>query len=150
MKDPAVLKEEIAALFASQYLAVLATDGPGHRPYTSLLAFAAADDLSRLLFATPRDTRKFANMADNAGVSLLVDSRINSLSDFRDAVAVTATGTATEATGPDRDRLLPVFLGKHPHLKQFVADPDSALMVVAVDSYVMVSRFQDVETLNMR
>jgi hypothetical protein len=47
------------------------------QPYASLMAFAATDDLKRLLFATERNTRKYANLVSNPRAALLVDNRSN-------------------------------------------------------------------------
>ena len=96
-------------LFSDQPLAVLATDAGG-RPYTSLVAFAAASDLTRLLFATTRATRKFANILENPRVSLLIDNRANEVSDFRNAVAVTVLGTAAEVSGDEKAPLAALYL----------------------------------------
>ncbi len=52
--------EDIRTLFHNQKLAVLSTSLSGH-PYTTLVGFAATEDLRRIIFATTRATRKFAN-----------------------------------------------------------------------------------------
>jgi hypothetical protein len=61
MQDIQQLKETIKRILDSQKLAVLATQRDG-RPYGSLVAFAATDDMKNLLFATTRATRKYANL----------------------------------------------------------------------------------------
>ncbi|MFP4307837.1 MAG: pyridoxamine 5'-phosphate oxidase family protein [Desulfococcaceae bacterium] len=147
-RDRGYWESTLRALFAGQRLAVLATDD-GDSPYTSLVAFFAADDLGRLLFATARSTRKYTNIAGNSNVSLLVDNRANAPADFRDAIAVTALGRAAEVSERERERLLPGYLAKHPHLAEFVGAPSCALMRVSVLRYLIVSRFQDVTELRM-
>ena len=147
-RDRGYRESILRELFAGQKLAVLATDD-GDSPYTSLVAFAAADDLGRLLFATARSTRKYANIVRNPKVSLLVDNRENDPADFREAVAVTVLGRAAEVSEIERERLLPGYLAKHPDLAEFVAAPSCALMAAAVTSYLIASRFQDVTELRM-
>lgn len=144
-KTAAVLRE----LFASQRLAVLSTQHGG-RPYGSLVAFDADDDLRRLVFATTRTTRKFANLVADPHVALVIDSRDNREDDFHEAVAVTATGRSREALGSERDQLAARYLGKHPALRGFVESPTCAVVVVAVDTYYLVSRFQNVVELHIR
>lgn len=136
-------RDQLKELFASQQLAVLATDAGG-RPYTSLVAFAATDDQTRLIFATTRATRKFSNLRENPHVSLLIDSRSNQVADFRNAVAVTALGTVSEAFDAERERLLAIYLARHPHLASFAKAPSCALLQVSVRQYYLVSRFQNV------
>lgn len=78
-----------------QPLAVLATASES-APHASLAAIAVAPDLSRLYFATPRATRKAANLAGNPQVALLLDNRGNRLTNFTRAAAATITGNAGE------------------------------------------------------
>jgi len=146
-------REEIEAvlreLFAAQRLAVLSTQQDG-RPYGSLVGFDAADDLRSVVFATTRATRKFANLMADPWVALVIDSRDNRESDFHAAVAVTATGASREALGAERDAAAAHYLRKHPALKSFVDSPTCAMVVVDVDTYYLVRRFQDVVELHMR
>jgi len=149
MDDRPQIERQVRDLFAKQRLAVLSTQREG-RPYGSLVAFDASPDLRRLTFATTRTTRKFANLAQDPWVALLIDSRSNRESDFHEAVAVTATGRGREAAGEEHVVLAGHYLAKHPALKDFVASPTCALVVVEVETYFMVSRFQHVVELHMR
>lgn len=148
MSESAAFMEQLTFLFQSQPLAVLATSN-NNAPYTSLVAFAATEDLTRLLVATMRTSRKYANLDINPHVSLLIDNRSNRVEDFRDAIAVTTVGTATEATDTEKEEFLPLYLARHPLLKTFVLDPSCALLVVRVQTYYLVSHFQSVVQLSM-
>src|SRR4030042_4347027 len=101
MEDLSDLRELLRGLFASQQLAVLATQNGG-QPYGNLVAFAECDDLKHLIFVTSRNTRKYTNVTQDERVALLIDSRANQMSDFNKARAVTAIGTAKETTGNER------------------------------------------------
>jgi len=140
--------ERVRSLLESQPLAVLSSSAQGH-PYTNLVAFAATEDLRRVVFATMRATRKYQNMHEDPRVSLLIDDRSNRVSDIRDALAVTAQGRTVEAVGADREALERLFLRKHPHLEGFVRSPGCALMAVTVSTYYVVSRFQNVYELHL-
>lgn len=76
MTDDAAMRRRLRALFDSQRYAVLATDDCG-QPFTSLMAFAATDDLRHLVILSDRNTRKFANLAANRRVALLVQQPVN-------------------------------------------------------------------------
>ncbi|MDT8273162.1 MAG: pyridoxamine 5'-phosphate oxidase family protein [Desulfomonilia bacterium] len=147
--DPDELSEQLRTLFHSQPLAVLSTHERG-QPYCNLIAFASTDDLKYLVFATTRATRKYSNIEEDSRVSLLIDNRSNKLTDFHEATAVTATGRAGEILDEEKDSFLSLYLGKHPHLEDFVMSPSCALVRVAVDRYVIVSRFQHVMMLHMK
>jgi len=148
VEDSEKLRIRLKELFSSQRLAVLSTHSQG-QPYASLVSFVATDDLRYLLFATSRGTRKYANLAADARAALLIDSRSNRDSDLHQAIAVTATGTVDELQGPERDRLVDLYLAKHPSLDEFVNSPSNALLRLKVETYVMVSRFQNVMVLDL-
>ena len=137
------LGEMVRELFASQGLAVLATQG-GEGPHTSLVAFAATDSLRGIIFATERDTRKYANLVADPRVALLVDDRSHRATDLVEATAVTAAGRAHEAQGRERENLTELLVNKHPALKPFLAASGCALIAVAVEGYQVVTRFQSV------
>ena len=130
-------------LCAGQPLAVLATD-EGSRPYTSLVAVAMTPDLRQLYFATLRATRKWANLAGNHHVSLLIDNRSNQVTDFSRAAAATVIGSAEELSGAELETGLAIFLRCHPQLAEFTSSPDCALFRVQIASIYLVTRFQNV------
>lgn len=148
-KPPQKTKESLASLLDSQKLAVLSTYS-GSRPYVSLVAFAASDDLDRFFFVTARATRKFANILEHPQVALLVDDRSNNDSDFGEASAVTILGKARELTGEGREMQLKSYLRKHPCLEEFATLSTSALVQVQVETFVLVERFQEVTELQLR
>ena len=127
----------------AQSLAVLATHSRG-QPYASLVAVASAPDLTNLLFATTRATRKFANLSSDPRAALLVDSRSNKEIDFEAAAALTAVGAVREVEKRDKEPLLGLYIAKHPHLAEFVRAPTCAFLRIEVEAYYLVRRFQEV------
>jgi heme iron utilization protein len=141
------LRQQINDLLSGQTLGVLATSAKGH-PYTSLVGFVVTEQLDELLFATHRATRKFGYLQEDARVSLLIDTRSNQIADFREAVALSAIGTAREVPPGQRERLLQLFLSRHPYLAEFARSPGCALCLIKVQRYSLVQRFQDVLELD--
>ena len=142
-------RQLVQDLLRSQRFAVLSTDAETG-PYASLIAFWAADDLSQIVFATMRATRKFNYLVTHPRVALLFDNRSNRDVDIPQAVAVTATGTARELTEEGAlAAASDAYLAKHPHLATFVASPGCAFVGVAVDTYYVVTHFQSVVELHM-
>ena len=129
-------------------MGVLATH-TGRSPYCSLVAFAATEDLSDLLLATTRATRKYANLSADPRVSMLIDSRTNQDADFHEAIAATAMGETREVEEARRQEALEVYLTKHPHLEDFVTAPTCALLRLEVSTYIVVRRFQQVMELRI-
>jgi nitroimidazol reductase NimA-like FMN-containing flavoprotein (pyridoxamine 5'-phosphate oxidase superfamily) len=144
MQESSQLQRLLRELFASQKFAALATV-VGGKPHNCLVAFAATDDLRDLLFTTSRDTSKYRNIVAESRVAILVDSRLNQDSDFSNAIAVTAIGRAKEAKGKERDRLLGIYLAKHPQLADFANASKNALVKVEITDYE-ISTFHNVRT----
>jgi uncharacterized protein YhbP (UPF0306 family) len=147
MTELARVTQLLSDLFASQRLAVIATQDSG-QPYGNLVAFAESDDLKQLLFVTNRHTRKYTNLKADRRAAMLVDDRSNQLADFQTAVAVTATGIADEVLGSEKNSLSQIYLRKHPHLVDFVNGPDNALIRLRVVDYV-VAKFGEVTTVHV-
>jgi nitroimidazol reductase NimA-like FMN-containing flavoprotein (pyridoxamine 5'-phosphate oxidase superfamily) len=148
MEAPSELKSRLESLLRTQQLGVLSTQYKG-QPYASLVAFAATEDSKYLLFATTRSTRKYANIASDSRVAMLMDNRSNRAGDFHRAMAVTATGNAEEVGPNDKVNYLQIFLEKHPHLKDFVNAPSCALLRIKIETYYLVNRFQKVFELHI-
>jgi GAF domain-containing protein len=137
------LPDALRRLLARQPLAVLATQGQG-QPHASLLGFAASEDLSKLVFATPRATRKFENLTADGRAALLVDDRANRPDDIMVATAATAIGRVEEIGHAEREAATQVYLRRHPHLRSFLDSPDTAVLRMTVERYFVVRRFQEV------
>lgn len=143
MTTPDQLRQTIQAVLNSQIQAVLATQHQ-QQPHTSLMAFVATPDLRRIGLATVRATRKYANVLANPRVSLLIDNRCNAATDYRNAVAISAQGTAHAVEQAQHPELLELYLNRHPSLHDFVTAADCALLQLNVESYWVVSQFQSV------
>jgi nitroimidazol reductase NimA-like FMN-containing flavoprotein (pyridoxamine 5'-phosphate oxidase superfamily) len=148
MQDIYQLRETIKEILDSQKLSVLATLGEG-KPYGNLVAFAATADLKTILFATTRATRKYANLLAHADIAMVIDTRTNQTADFSDAVAVTVLGEVREVIADERKKFVSIYLDKHPYMKEFVESPTTALLSVMAKTYIMVSRFQNVQELHV-
>ena len=114
------------------------------------VAFDADPDLSGMIFATSRATRKFANLSHQARAAMLVDNSGNVKSDIYAAMAVTALGVTTELTGAAQDEAVARYILKHPHMAKFVQAPSTAILRLAVDVYYLVNRFQKVMEYHVR
>lgn len=148
MTTPEKLRQTVKILLDSQSQGVLATQHD-QQPYTSLMAFAVTPDLRWIVFATYRATQKHKNLLANPRVSLLIDNRTNKSTDYQDTIAISAHGTVSEVNGARHDELLQIYLRKNPELKYFVTSADCALLQLEVETYYIVSQFQNVVELQM-
>jgi hypothetical protein len=66
---------------------------------------------------------------------------------------LTETGLALrigrELTGPEREAASRRYLAKHPHLKEFATSPNCALVEVRIDTFHVVTRFQEVVEIHV-
>ncbi len=137
------VQKVLARLLAEARFAVLATQRGG-QPYANLIAFAAGEDLSTLVFVTPRATRKYENLRRDPRVAVLVADSRNSPADLAVAAAATGIGEARELEEGARDEALARLLARHPALAEFVRAPTCAAFAVRIRRYVLVRRFQEV------
>ena len=145
------LQREITKLLLSQKLAVLATQSSEGSAYASLIAFASTDDLQKIVFATPKATRKFANIKHNPNISLLIDDRSNNEKDLHDTHAITVLDVVDRIDDDaSQNELASLYLSKHPYLEDFLHSPSTAFIIILVRSYYLVSRFQEVMELHIR
>lgn len=135
-EDKEILKE----LLSSQQYAVLSTQKDG-KPYCSLIAFAFDENVSFIIFATLRNTRKYANMSSNPEISIIVDNRTNTARDLIDGTAITITGHAEELGFSEWDEYSKIYLLKLPHMKEFIETKNCALLRLAVKDYYISSNF---------
>jgi len=138
------LEEAIRELCEGESFAVLATQGSG-QPYASLIGFATSGDLTHLVFATPKQTRKYALLEKNNQVALLVDNRSSQPDSLDYLSALTITGEAEILSSPEeRNKWGELLSDKHPYLQDFLASTDTAVVVVDVHKYLYVHKFQEV------
>ena len=83
--------DAILRLMNDQRFCVLATQGQG-QPYTSLIAFAHTEDLTRVYFCTSEASRKFRLLKACDRAALMIDSRCHHPEKFMDVEALTITG----------------------------------------------------------
>jgi nitroimidazol reductase NimA-like FMN-containing flavoprotein (pyridoxamine 5'-phosphate oxidase superfamily) len=134
-------EKALERLIAGQRLAVLATNGAAG-PHLSLVAVVAGEERRSFYFATPRATRKFANLEGESRVALLLDDRPGGTADFSSAAAVTITGTARELSGEELSSALELYRARHPGLADFARSPASALFKVTVSALHLVNGFR--------
>lgn len=142
-KSELLMREKINDLLSEQPLAVLSTQRNG-QPYSSLMAFAHTRDLSVIVVATGKSTRKYQNIIRDSRVSLLVDNRSNNEEDFHAAAALTALGVAKNIESEERQAFETIYLKRHPYLQKFLSAPTTTFIKIEVKCYLMVSRFQSV------
>jgi heme iron utilization protein len=144
----APVTERLKALNKTQHFGVLATNDK-NRPYTSLIAFALTPDMRRVIFATPKGTRKFHNILITKSVSILIDNRSTQGKRLMETEAITIIGKAKHVIkDKEKKELLQTYLKKHPALEEFVQSESTALIMVKATRCIHVDKFQTVSIWN--
>lgn len=133
----------IKSLCTNQSFGVLATQGD-ETSYSSLISFVTNDDYSKLVFATPIDTKKLDYISKHNGVSVLIDNRNDNPNNINDIVAVTVMGKAIILDEDKKDFWIELLVDKHEYLKKFTDAPSTAIVMVDISKYFYVSSFQEV------
>jgi nitroimidazol reductase NimA-like FMN-containing flavoprotein (pyridoxamine 5'-phosphate oxidase superfamily) len=142
--------DRIRVFNRNQYFSVLATNDNG-QPYTSLISFAITPDLKRVIFATPKDTRKYKNILNTKEVAILIDNRSSTQKKLMATEAITIIGTARHIRrGKTRDELAALYLKKHPDLEEFIQSDTTALIVVEATRCIHVGKFQTISVWDCR
>ncbi|NCC24146.1 MAG: pyridoxamine 5'-phosphate oxidase family protein [Deltaproteobacteria bacterium] len=138
------LLRRLETILKNERSGVLATCGRD-RPLTNIMAFACTADLKTIVLATPRETTKYRNMAENPWVSLLIGgSKSGREPDFSAPVLTFAARAVEVKDGQERIELGRLFVDRHPELAEFIALASTALMRLDVESIRLVERFQAV------
>ncbi|MGD9579511.1 MAG: pyridoxamine 5'-phosphate oxidase family protein [Syntrophorhabdus sp.] len=149
-KGTVEIPERLKDLDVKEAFAVLATDDAG-LPYTSLISYALAPDLKTVIFATPKDTRKYKNILNSSQVALLIDNRSKSRHKLMEIEAITVIGTAKHVRKGKRwDALSKIFLRKHPDLEKFLYARTTVLVAIQIIECFHVSHFQTLSVWNSR
>jgi len=144
MTSTSSIRDSIQTLLNTTGFAVLATENAG-QPHTSLIAITPIDEGQRLVFATYRNTRKFANLLQNKRVSVLVDGRNGEGSSGALAgFILSAVGRVQEINVATHPQLLAAHRQRHPDLATFTQASDCVLLEVVVDAYQVVRGIDDV------
>ena len=139
-KSIALIKE----IIKGESFGVLATNGD-NESYTSLISFASNENGSKLVFATPKDTKKFHMIQNNKSVSILIDNRSSNQASINDIVAITSMGYArTLVDNNEIDKWSKLLLDKHTYLDDFINANTTAIILVDIIKYYYVSSFQEV------
>lgn len=135
------IEQTVRKILTSQLFGVLATTGRTG-PHSTIVSFASADDLTTIVFSTPRDSRKFENLKRGTNVSFFVDDRSLHDDKLLEIHGIEARGVAWELDNDERGQYEQIYLSKHPDLENFSSE--AALIRIRVDRFDIVHRFQNV------
>jgi len=133
------IREKIRTVIEEQSTCVLATASK-NRPHCSLMAYATNSSCEEIYLMTLKDSRKYQNMCENPAVSLLIDTRQDTLkSDHAETMALTLSGRFDKIIrDTERERIRKELSRKHPGLKGFLEKPEGEPVKIIIESYLLL------------
>ncbi|MCJ7683602.1 MAG: pyridoxamine 5'-phosphate oxidase family protein [Desulfobacteraceae bacterium] len=133
------IREKIRTMIQEQSTCVLATTSK-NRPHCSLMAYATNSSCDEIYFMTLKDSRKYQNMCENPAISLLIDTRQDTLkSDHTETMALTVSGRFDRVQkDPEREQIRKTLSLKHPGLTDFFEDPEGEPFKIIIESYLLL------------
>ena len=133
------IREKIKALIREQATCVLATASE-NRPHCSLMAYATNASCDEIYLMTLKDSRKYKNMCANPAVSLLIDTRQDTLkTDHSKTMALTLSGRFDRMMkDAEGERISKELRRKHPGLKEFFENVETEPVKIIVESYLLL------------
>jgi len=131
--------DRMKSLLQAKDACVLATAADA-QPHCSLMSYVTDEAGDRILMVTSRHSTKFTNLVQNPRVSLLVDTRDDAVAgEIGDVQALTVSGRAETAADENEDaRARARLLQGHPHLRPILEDPESVIICVHIDSFLLL------------
>ncbi|MBU1712519.1 MAG: pyridoxamine 5'-phosphate oxidase family protein, partial [Proteobacteria bacterium] len=130
--------DKIKALVRAKGICVLSTASDDAVPHCSLMAYVANNACTEIYMVTHRATRKYKNLLGNPVISLLIDSRENYPREQVQAITVSGIYQAI-GNRRKREEVGARLLQQHPHLKDFILNPDAVIICIKVDSFLLLN-----------
>jgi nitroimidazol reductase NimA-like FMN-containing flavoprotein (pyridoxamine 5'-phosphate oxidase superfamily) len=136
--------EKMKDVVKSNDLCVLATVSEG-RPHCSLMSYVSDEEGREIYLISHRQTKKYFNLMENPSVSLLIDTREEEKGQRRiDIKALTVSGEFKMINNPEKkDLIRSNFLKRHPHLTDFLNDPEAELFSIKIRSFQLLDGLKD-------
>jgi len=136
--------EEMKNIVRGNDLCVLATVSEG-KPHCSLMSYISGEEGHEIYMISHKRTKKYANLMENPTVSLLIDTREKEVGQRRIYIkALTVSGEFQVISDPGKKDLIRAkFLKRHPHLTDFLNDPEAELFSIKIKSFQLLDGVKD-------
>lgn len=136
--------EKMKEIVKSNDLCVLATVSEG-KPHCSLMSYIPDEEGHEIYLISYKQTKKYSNLIENPTVSLLIDTREEEKDERRMKIkALTVSGEFQSINDlGKKERIRSIFLMKHPHLADFLNDPDAEIFCIRIKSFQLLDGVKD-------
>ena len=136
--------ERMKEIIKGNDLCVLATVSEG-RPHCSLMSYIPDEEGHEVYMISHKQTKKYSNLTENPMVSLLIDTREKEKGRRRiDIKALTISGEFQMINNSvKKDHIRTKFLEGHPHLTDFLSDPEAEIFSIKIKSFQLLDGVKD-------
>ena len=136
--------EKIKDIVKKNDLCVLATISGGDA-HCSLMSYVSDDECHEIYMISHKKSKKYSNLIANPSVSLLIDTREEDRDNRRsDVKALTVKGEFENIIDQaKKDLIFSKLIQKHPHLIDFINDPDAEIFSIKIKSFQLLDGVKD-------
>ena len=138
------MSEKMKGMVKENDLCVLATVFEG-KPHCSLMSYISDEEGREIYLISHKQSKKYFNLTKNPSVSLLIDTRERGGKRIRvDIRALTVSGEFKPIKDPSKKNLIrAMFLERHPHLNDFLNDPNAEIFSIKIHSFQLLDGVKD-------
>ncbi len=142
--------KELKKILKNSTLCVLATANGKNQPNSSLMQYQFDEDLNELHMMTSKESSKSKNIEENSSVSLLIDTREDSIHDVSKIVALTVYGEATVAKDKNKkDEIIKILVTLYPSLEEFAKSSSCEIIIVKPTKFLLLNGVTDSKVFTM-
>jgi nitroimidazol reductase NimA-like FMN-containing flavoprotein (pyridoxamine 5'-phosphate oxidase superfamily) len=128
--------ERMMALARQNDICVLAT-ASDNKPHCSLMAYVTDEACREIIMVTHRNTQKFENLKKNPAVSILIDTRRETIRQNVQALTIEGYFEATDDSEAKKSSAIRL-LDAHPHLREFIGHPQAEIIRIRIQSFLLL------------
>lgn len=136
--------KELKKLLIESNLCVLATANRENQPNSSLMQYHFDEEHMELHMMTSKQSSKSRNIEENSKVSLLIDTREDSIHDVSRIVALTVYGEAViSKETQDKNKIIQELVDLFPSLEQFSKSSSCEIIIVKPKKFLLLNGVTD-------
>ena len=109
------------------------------------------EELNELHMMTSKESSKSKNIEENPNVSLLIDTREDSIHDVSKIIALTVYGEASVANDKNKkDKIIKTLVELYPSLGQFAQSSSCEIIVVKPAKFLLLNGVTDSKVFTMK
>ncbi len=141
---------EIKKILLESNLCVLATTNKNYQPNSSLMQYHFDEKLNELYMMTSKESSKSKNIEENGKVSLLIDTREDSIHDVSKIMALTVYGEAKiSKDNVEKERIIINLVEMFPSLDKFARSSNCEIIIVQPEKFLLLNGVTDSKVYTM-